>query len=200
MKKTLIIVSILALIASCCQQKTTSANQSPACEEADTLNIPQELTQEEIDRKIGKKYSFKNISEITAENTYSSWVYLKDSVSSLSLVFGQGFLSGNDTLSVCYSMECWIGFPYKLDNDKIVVYWDTLIDTKYEFDIVKAINKIDKKLIGKPFMILELVNDTTLKATYPIKDLIKKINLSSINNNRIFFTDTFRIAPKDYLW
>ena len=185
MKKTLIILSTFVLIASGCKPKTNS------------LNIQQEKTNNEESQL---KYSFKNISEITAENTYSVWVYLQDSISSPSFIFGQGFLSGSDTLSLCYSPECWLGYPYKLDENKIVVYWDTLIDTKYQFDIVRAIHKIDEKIIGQPFMILELINDTTLKVTYPMKDLIKKINLSSENNNRVFFPDTLQIAPKDYFW
>jgi hypothetical protein len=204
MKKTIITLSILALIVCSCKPKPSPTSpQSPS--QADTLNIQQEFikeeTQEEIDNEETPiKYSFKDISEITAENVYSHWVYLKDSISSLSLVFGQGVIWQRDTLKVPYSSECWLTYPYKLDGNKIVVYWDTDIDTKYQFDIVKAIGKIDKKLIGKPFMILELVNDTTLKATYPMKDLIEKINRSSEDNNRIFFPDIFRIAPKNYYW
>jgi hypothetical protein len=66
-----------------------------------------------------------------------------------------------DTLAISYSPECWFRFPYKLDENKIIVYWDNFIDTKYEFDIVKAMNKTDKKYLGKAFMSLELANDTT---------------------------------------
>jgi hypothetical protein len=140
-------------------------------------------------------YSFKNISEITTENIYSVWVEIKDSIGSLALIFNHK--ADRDTLTVYYSSECWLFYPYKLEGNKIVVYWDTIIDTKYQFDIVKAIRKIDKNLIGKPFMILKLENDTTLKATYPMKNLIKKINHSS-EHKHIFFPDTFRIAPEDY--
>ena len=88
-------------------------------------------------------------------------------------------------------------YPYKLDGNKIVVYWDNNIDTKYDFDIVKAVNNTDKKYIGKPFMILELKNDTTLRATYPLKDLILKLNNSS--KERTFFPDTYIIAQDGYL-
>jgi hypothetical protein len=40
-------------------------------------------------------------------------------------------------------------------------------------------------------MVLELVNDTTLKATYPIPDLIRKINSSS--KERTFFPEKFTL-------
>lgn len=88
-------------------------------------------------------------------------------------------------------------FPYRFDQNKIIVYWADFIDTKYDFDIVKVITKIDKKYIGKPFMILKLVNDTTLKATYPLKNLIRKINSSS--KERVFFPDKYVIAQEGYL-
>ena len=88
-------------------------------------------------------------------------------------------------------------YPFKTDNNKIIVYWDNFIDTKYDFDIVKAIDKVDKKYIGKPFMILEFVNDTTLKATYPIPELIRKIN--SVSKERTFFPDKFVVSQDFYL-
>lgn len=68
---------------------------------------------------------------------------------------------------ISYSPECVLLFPYTQDNNKLIVYWDNNIDTKYNFDIVKAINKTDRKIIGRPFLILELKNDRTLRATYP---------------------------------
>lgn len=103
-----------------------------------------------------------------------------------------------DTLAISYSPECWLVFPYKLDKNQLIVYWDKNIDTKYNFDIVKAINKIEKKIIGRPFMVLELENDTTLKATYPMKDLIKKINSSS--KERTFFPDKFHLVQEGEIY
>ena len=46
-------------------------------------------------------------------------------------------------------------------------------------------------------MILELENDTTFKATYPIKELIQKINRSS--KTRTFFTQEYSIAQEGFL-
>jgi hypothetical protein len=142
-----------------------------------------------------KRLTFENSDEIVADKKSSAWVEIKDdSSASLALHFN---LDCNDTLAVSYSPECWLMFPFKIDHEKIIVYWDVLIDSKYDFDIVKSIEKNDNKFSGKPFMILELINDTTLKATYPIPDLIREINSSS--KTRTFFPDKFVIAQNGYL-
>lgn len=139
-----------------------------------------------------KRLSFKNVSEIVADSSYSTWVNLQGSSTSLALHFQY-----KGTLAVSYSPECWLMYPYKLDGSKIVVYWDDNIGTKYDFDIVKAINKTDKKYLGQPFMILELENDTTFRATYPTKELIRKISSSS--KMRIFFPDKYDISQDGFL-
>lgn len=141
----------------------------------------------ELQKPTTTKLSYRSVSDIIADTSYSTWVELKDSSASLAIHFME-----KDILSISYSPECWLMFPYKLDDNKIIVSWDNNIDTKYNFDIVKAINKTDKKYIGKTFMVLELVNDTTLKATYPIPDLIRKIN--STSNERTFFPDKFTLV------
>lgn len=140
----------------------------------------------EIQKSTTTKLPYKNVSDIIADTSYSTWVELKDSNASLAIHFMK-----KNTLSISYSPECWLMFPYKLNDNKIIVSWDNNIDTKYNFDIVRAINKTEKKYIGKTFMILELVNDTTLKATYPIPGLIRKINSSS--QVRTFFPDKFTL-------
>lgn len=139
-----------------------------------------------------KRLSFKNVSEIVADSSYTTWVNLQNGSASLALHFQY-----KDTLAVSYSPECWLMYPYKLDGNKIVVNWDNNIDTKYNFDIVKAIKNTDKKYLRQPFMILELENDTTFRATYPIKELIRKINSSS--KERIFFPDKYQIAQDGFL-
>ena len=139
-----------------------------------------------------KRLSFKSVSEIVGDSSYSTWVNLRDSSASLALHFQY-----KDTLAVSYSPECWLMYPYKLDGNKIVVYWDNNIDTKYDFDIIKAINKTDNKYLGQPFMVLELENDTTFRATYLLKELVKKINSSS--KERVFFPDKYEIAQHGFL-
>ena len=135
---------------------------------------------------------FNSISEIVAKDSYSVWAKRGYETSSLSLHFQY-----QNTLNVAYSPECWITFPYKVDGERITVYWDTIIDTKYEFEIVRAIKASEPELVGKPFMELELENDSTLKATYLLPKLIRRINNSS--KTRTFFTDRFFSSLEGYI-
>ena len=141
---------------------------------------------------VTERQSFKNIAAVVQDKESNAWVELKDGGASLALHFN---LHNDDTLEVSYSSECWLTYPYKFDEKKITVYWDNNIDTKYDFDIVKAINQTDRNYIGKPFMILELINDTTLKATYPIPTLIRKVNSSSAKSSK-FFPDQFIVSKE----
>jgi len=189
MKKIVINLSIFALIIGSCGQTMKKQEIAEDILPIDTMELVDTIKSQNNENTYQWKTSFKNVSEVV--NNYGDWINQneKDSTASLALVFA---LHNNDTLSVCYSAECWLYFPYKLKDDKIIVYWDVYIDTKYEFDIVKAMKKTNKKLIGKPFMILELENDSTLKATYLMKDLIKKINRAS-KTKRIFFPDKYYV-------
>ena len=139
-----------------------------------------------------EKVSFRNVSEVIAYQKPGVWANVgKDSSISCTLFFSMDS-SIKNTLSVEYSSECWLFFPYKDSSDRIVVYWDKNIDTKYDFDIVKKVNHIDKKYMRKPFMILELVNDTTLGATYPFPDIIKSLN--SADKDRVLFPETYTFS------
>jgi hypothetical protein len=182
MKQTFIILSLVLILTACNQNRkaTNSTKQN------DTTYLGQE-------KQEPQRLSFKNITEIIADSSYGVWVEKQDSSFSLALHFQE-----RDTLAISYSPECWLAFPYKLDKDQLIVYWDNNIDTKYEFDIVRAIKKVDKKYIGKPFMILELLNDTTLSAAYPLNGLRTSINNSS--KQRTFFPDKFYLVQEGEMY
>ena len=134
------------------------------------------------------KVSFKHISDVIDYAKPGTWINIQDSSSSCALFFNING-SGSDTIDIEYSPECWLSFPYKVSAQKIIVFWDKIIDTKYEFNIVKSVNSIEKKYKGKPFMILQLINDTTLQATYPIPEIIKRLNSS--DKDRLLFPDNY---------
>lgn len=190
MRSQFYILAIISLLTACNTNRTTVIESKST----DTLNQMKLINSTNTiqPEQVKKRLSFKDMSELVKKDFYSTWVNLHDGNASLALHFQY-----KDTLAISYSAECWLMYPYKLDKDKIVVYWDKNIDTKYDFDIVKAINKTDKRWIGKPFMQLELINDTTLKATYLMRDLIRIINASS--NKRTFFPDEYMIAQDGYL-
>jgi hypothetical protein len=190
-RQTFYILTITLLLTACNQNGSTN-NTSKVTDTTSSEKLPLK-TNAEPEEQVAKRLSFQNVTEIAADSSYSTWVELqgKDGAS-LALHFQY-----KDTLAVLYSPECWLMYPYKLDGDKIVVFWDNNIDTKYDFDIVKAINKTDKKYLGKPFMILELENDTTFRATYPMQELIRRINSSS--KERKLFPDRYIIAQGGFL-
>ena len=183
MKQHICILTIVFSLIGCNQNDSTTTDKR-----TDTLIskiIPKTLQVDKQEQRL-KKLTFKNITEVVQYKESNAWIELKHDTASLALHFS---LDNKDTICVSYSPECWLMYPFNPDNNKIIVYWDNFIDSKYDFEIVKAINQIDTKYIGEPFMVLELENDTTLKATYPVPDLIRKINSSS--KVRTFFPHKF---------
>ncbi|WP_207434435.1 hypothetical protein [Sabulibacter ruber] len=141
------------------------------------------------------KVAFTSIEQVVRDSKQNTWVEIKGNSASLALHFNPNL---KDTLSVSYSSECWLYFPYKIENGRLILYWYEIIDSKYkDFEVVKAIRKVKKKYRGQPFLVLELANETTLRATYLLPDLIKKINNSS--KERILFPNTFTVIPEVYL-
>lgn len=178
---------LLLIVSASCQSKRTEIVQN-----AQPVKAKQpEQTVPGGPKPMVFKTAYKSVQEIVSDTVYSNWVQFQDSTSSLTLHFMY-----SDTLAVSYSPECWLHFPYKLQGNKLVVYWDNFIDTKYDFDIVQAVNKTDPKYLGKPFLTLELKNDTTLKATYLIKSLVNQIN--RLGKERTFFTDEYTLLPDIY--
>lgn len=183
MLNKLLYIVVLILFFSCGQHISKKAEDQNSLNEAHVVSDTSTLGD---DVEPTRRIAFNTIAEITADTSSSIWVKKQDNTFSLALHFQY-----KDTLAVSYSPECWLTFPYKLEQDKIVVYWDNNIDTKYDFDIVKAINKSNKKYIGKPFMTLELVNDTICNATYLLEELVRDIN--SASKKRTFFPDKFTV-------
>jgi hypothetical protein len=185
MRQPIYILLVLLLVVACKEKSSTNADNNKPDIASSTM--PLNKTNSDVVENVTKSVSFNDISEIIAESSSSIWVEKQDSIFSLALHFQY-----KDTLAVSYSPECWLMFPYKLDGKKIIVYWDENVDTKYDFDIVKAMKKVDKKHLGKAFMTLELVNDTTLRSTYLLEDLVRKINASS--KERTFFPAKFNLV------
>lgn len=190
MLSNLIYSSLFLAVLFSCKHKTSEHTEAQ-----------DRLTQAEIDTSVtynkkttNDRVSFKNVQAVVQNEGHNAWVNSKDSSASLALHFN---LLYKDTLCVAYSPECWLMYPYEVRSGMIIVYWDDFIDSKYEFDIVKAVNGVNKKYRGQPFMILGLLNDTTLKASYPIPALIEQINGAS--NKRTFFPDKFIVKQEFYM-
>ncbi len=178
--------SVLLFILTSCEEKNSAKTFVSAVKENTYDSLIDDKTDHPI--KVEGRFSFKSVNEIIG-GPQSSWINMTGRGPSLALHFMY-----KDTLAICYSPECWLMYPCKREENRIVVLWDDMIDTKYPFDIVKAAGKISKSYIGKPFIILELTNDTTLHANYPIRSLIKELNNS--NKERIFFPANYHLAKE----
>jgi hypothetical protein len=136
--------------------------------------------------RAGNRPAYHSAADIVRDNIRSVWAESRGEAVSLSLHFAA---DTPDTLSVSYSPECWLEFPYRVKDDRIIVYWDLRIDSKYEFEFVRAVRQADRRYLGKPFMVLTLLNDTTLRAAYPIPSLAKALN--DAGDGRTLWPETF---------
>lgn len=136
---------------------------------------------------------FENVSEVVNDKHSTTWVKIENDSPSIWLHFN---LYEPDTLQIEFTPECWASFPIITSHDKILVYWDNNIDTKYAFNIIKAMDKIDDSYIGKPFIIFSLTNDSTLSTRYVYPQIIEELNKSE--KDRILFPKEF-IATYTYL-
>lgn len=187
-KSPYILIFVVTLIS--CNQNGLESDAIVEDAHHTKVHISDFHTNHENDSK--NRLRFTNVLEVVQDTSANAWVEFNKNSASLALYFN---LDLRGTLSVLFTTECWFYYPIKVENDKIIVYWDNYIDSKHDFDIVKAIKKIDKKYLGKPFMILELANDTTLNATYTIPEVVSVINNSS--NKRILFPSKF-VVTNDY--
>ncbi|MDX2172194.1 MAG: hypothetical protein U0W65_15470 [Bacteroidia bacterium] len=161
-----------------------------------------EIKTETIDSVSNKNEDFsisnrkrKTISDVV-NNTYKSkWLNISgDTLNQIYSAFLHFNLENKDEVDIEFSPECWSSFPLTLTDSTIQVIWNPKIDSKYDFEIVKKIKKNLTKYQNKTFIILTLINDTTLNATYPYSSLINELNKS--DKDRIFFTKSFNIDKR----
>ena len=101
MKKTAITLIILALIAGGCKLKITSANLPTTSSQIDTLNIQQELTQEEIDQnllRLLEQQKFNSYPTVSAEEIARIAPIIKKWTDFYSLDFAQARFIGKDNI------------------------------------------------------------------------------------------------------
>ncbi|WP_395056910.1 hypothetical protein [Flavobacterium sp.] len=167
MYKKFTIISLCLLLLSC-----------------NNKNNKSDLKIEEKTEKVNDSIFFKNIIDVVNDKKSTPWVKSENDFASCILYFN---LENLEILAIQFTPECWAYFPIEIKKNKIIVYWDVNIDTKYNFDIVKTMNKIDESLKGKPFIILELRDGKMLKASYEIEKLREELN----NGKENYFANEF---------
>src|ERR1700743_3629142 len=67
-----------------------------------------------------------------------------------------------DTVRFEFNGQCDYSYPIKIMGDQAFLIWDTLENCTYSIGIKNTFGLKDHPLAGKPFMRLDVVNDSTL--------------------------------------
>ncbi len=177
------VICLMGLWLVACGDKESRQHQRPAQDHAPTP----------VGTVTGVIPGYDAAAEIVRDAVRSVWAERKEETASLALHFVP---EQPDTVSVSFSPECWLEFPCRAEGDAITVYWDQRVDSKYEFEFVKSVRRADPAYRGKPFMVLTLLNDSTLRAAYPIPALVKALN--SAGQGRTLFPETFTLQRRGF--
>ena len=135
MRKTVIILSVLALIASGCKQKTTSENQMTTFSQSDMLNVRYELKQEDLTQIQRLKDQLNSCPIVSTEEVERFAPIIKKWTDFYEIDFAQARLV--DVYSICincpgdldYETEVLIGLAFGEEEDT-----DKRIDVDYSPD------------------------------------------------------------------
>ncbi|HEY8690260.1 MAG TPA: hypothetical protein VIM07_13575 [Chitinophagaceae bacterium] len=133
------------------------------------------------------KPHYKNIYEIVNEKNNLNFWHSKDQ-DYPTLHFGWR----KDTLWFEFDGQCQYSFPYKLKGSNIIVSWNFIEDCTHDIGIKKTFNLKKAPVVGKPFMIFSLRNDSTLRAIYLYPEWVIKFNKE--NNEYQGFPSEFNTA------
>ena len=92
-------------------------------------------------------------------------------------------------LRIEFSPDCFVSFPIVVRDNRIETHWSPKIDSKKEYEIVKAIKNANSSYKNERFIVFYLKNDTTLIVEYRSPNLRNKLNAAS--KDRILFTDKY---------
>ena len=138
----------------------------------------------------------KTISDVVNNIDSSSWLFVsgkkEEQIWSTIIHFN---LDSPDKVGLEFNSECWAFFKLQQKDDTIKIIWPPDLDTKYQFNIIKEINKVPSDFNGRPFILLTLQNDTTLKAIYTDTILLKKLN--NCEKGRILLPDYYFLDKRN---
>ena len=201
MKKIILYLVVICLFSCTGKVKENNTNKEDAIIKIVKKELPNKSFDITINPHVYEKdkettiYRYKNVNEIVNEKNGIQWAYKnyhKHRISAL-LYFN---LETCDNLSIEIGpVIFWLTLPIKIKDDKITVFWDDNVDYKYKTEMVKTFISVSKSHKGKPFMSLDLINDTTLSAIYYDSILVKKLN--RLSNDIVIFPKTYH-ANKYY--
>lgn len=128
-----------------------SCREGNKIETTKTNNLPKNPTE------TGKHPGYKNISHVVGEKELLRYW------AAAGTYYPNLHFTNNDTLYFEFNGQCEYSFPFKMQYDSIVVYWDLQENCTHDIGIKKTFGLRDRPMKGKPFMTLRLINDTTLQ-------------------------------------
>jgi hypothetical protein len=147
-----------------CEAKHGQTSESRQEDSVQNINVGTK----DIEKKVRPKY--RTIKEVLAyTNTPRSWMS-----KNYYPVFW--FSYQRDTMNIQFDGQCVYDYPAKIKENKIIAYWDFIEDCTHSIGIKKNFGLKHHPVVGKPFMTLELINDSTLKADYLYPEWTKKFN------------------------
>ena len=155
MKYTLSI--LLFLLFQGCHSRQKTATSLKADSEKVSISSP--------------KSGFKNISQVMADTDIQS--YWRNQTNGYPALH---FSESRDTVRFEFNGQCDYSYPIKTMGDQTFLMWDTIENCTYGIGIKNTFGLKDHPIVGKPFVRLDLVNDSTLEATYLYPEWTGKFN------------------------
>lgn len=177
MKKYIQALIILITLQGCSEEKKQPKNQPEVINDtlASKTNSPPKPT------------VYKNIDEVVKENDIIYWI-------SEMYYPALHFSWAKDTLIIEYDGQCQYSYPIKVEQDKIVVYWDFIENCTHHIGIKKSFGLKKVPKIGTPFMTLRLTTGKTLDAEYLYPEWTARFNKE--NKNYFYLPPRFTVIDR----
>lgn len=114
--------------------------------------------------------SYRSLAEVTRQEEILKYWAAEESY------YPTLHFDSRDTLWLEFDGQCAYRFPYALKSEEIDVYWDLIENCTHDIGIKKSFGIKQRPVKGKVFMRLQLVNDTTLKASYLQPEWMDRFN------------------------
>lgn len=134
-------------------------------------------------KKNPPRHFFCSIEEVI-HGHQAKWLFNNKGVSSAIFTFPK---DSTPLLTIHFSPQCKISYPYQIEKDRILVKWINQPITDSIHEIMSLIKRYNSHYHNKNFMRISLLNDTTLRIKYTHENLRNTLNAGS--NERILFPD-----------
>ena len=87
------------------------------------------------------------------------------------------FSWSKDSVTIEFNGQCQYTFPVRLNDSSLILYWVLFEDCTHDIGVTQDYGLKSSPAIGKPFMSLNLTNDSTLVSKYFYPEWVQKVNV-----------------------